>query len=325
MTTTSSEQAIGVDIGGTKIRIGLVDRYGNVAAELAVPSLAKERRVVEQAINGIRNVLKMAEEQGKALHLLGIGVGSAGQIDFASGTVRYANDLLPGYTGTPIRELLEREFSLPVYVDNDVNVLALAEKRFGSGKHSRHMVCIALGTGVGGALLSEGQIVRGATGGAGEIGHMTVDFRGPRCICGNRGCLELYASGTSIERRMNELLKSGEEAGADAPAVPDARAVFARWRAGDPTAGQVMDEAAAALGAAIASLIHIVNPDTIVIGGGVAESGEDFLAKVREEAERRAMPSMYRHVRIEAASSGNRSGMLGAAQLVFQAPVSHPA
>jgi len=318
MTITSTEHAIGVDIGGTKIRIGLVDRDGNVAAELTIPSLAKERRVVEQVIAGIRNVVKHAEDQGMTLNLKGIGVGSAGQMDYASGTVHFANDLMPGYTGTPIRELLEREFSLPVYVDNDVNVLALAEKRFGSGKHSKHMVCIALGTGVGGALLSEGKLVRGATGGAGEIGHMTVDFRGPRCICGNIGCLELYASGTSIERRMNELLKSGEKAGADALTVPDARAVFARWRNGDPVAEQVIDEAAAALSAAIASLIHIVNPDTIVIGGGVAESGEAFFAKIRNEVKRRAMPSMYRNVRIEAAGSGSRSGMLGAAQQLWE-------
>jgi glucokinase len=316
MTTTLSEQAIGVDIGGTKINIGIMDRSGNVAAELTVPSLAKERRVVEQVIAGIRNVVKRAEDQGMTLNLKGIGVGSAGQIDHASGTVHFANDLMPGYTGTPIRELLEREFSLPVYVDNDVNVLALAEKRFGSGKHSKHMVCIALGTGVGGALLSDGKLVRGATGGAGEIGHMTVDFRGPRCICGNMGCLELYASGTSIERRMNELLKNGE--GADALTVPDAQAVFARWRKGDPVAAQVIDEAINALSAAIASLIHIVNPDTIVIGGGVAESGEAFFAKIRNEVKRRAMPSMYQNVRIEAASSGSRSGMLGAAQQLWE-------
>jgi glucokinase len=117
---------------------------------------------------------------------------------------------------------------------------------------------------------------------------------------------------------MNELLKSGEKAGADALTVPDARAVFARWRNGDPVAEQVIDEAAAALSAAIASLIHIVNPDTIVIGGGVAESGEAFFAKIRNEVKRRAMPSMYRNVRIEAAGSGSRSGMLGAAQQLWE-------
>lgn len=318
MTKTLPEQAVGVDIGGTKIHIGITDRSGNVAAELTVPSLGMERRVIGQVIAGIRNVMKLAEDRGEPLNLQGIGVGSAGQIDFASGTVHYANDLLPGYTGTPIRELLEREFSLPVYVDNDVNVLALAEKRFGSGRHSKHMVCIALGTGVGGALLSEGKLVRGAFGGAGEFGHMTVDFRGPRCICGNLGCLELYASGTSIARRMNERLKMRERVGADAPTVPDAREVFARWRQGDETAEQVIDEAVAALSSAIASLIHIVNPDTIVIGGGVAESGEAFFAKIRNEVKRRAMPSMYRNVRIEGASSGSRSGMLGAAQQLWE-------
>lgn len=302
------ECAVGVDIGGTKINAGLIDRQGRILLQQTVPTLAAERKVMEQAAVAVEALLSQAASRFPELKPAGIGIGSAGQIDFRSGRVHFASDLIPGYTGTPVREIVEARFGLPVYVDNDVNVLALAEKYFGAGRDADHMLCLALGTGVGGAVVTEGRLVHGAFGGAGEIGHVSVDFRGPRCRCGNFGCLELYASGTGIAGMYNERAES----------AADAKQVVERWLQGEPLAGRVMDDVIAALATAVASLIHTLNPQRVVIGGGVAEVGEPLFAPLREQVARRTMPSMLAEVRIEQACMGNKSGMVGAAMQIWE-------
>ncbi|WP_409346548.1 ROK family protein [Paenibacillus sp. MBLB4367] len=300
--------AIGVDVGGTKTNVGVITRSGEVIASVRVATQLPGRTVVDQVKAGIDEALDQfyALKPGEALR--GIGVGTAGQVDTASGSIRFASELIPGYTGTPVKRLLEEAYGLPVFVDNDVNVLALTEKYIGAAKDAKHVICIAMGTGVGGAVMTDGKIVHGAWGGAGEVGHMSVDFNGPVCICGNRGCLEQYVSGTSIGRRMRELLA--------AEGRPDetvnARDVVERWLAGDRTASAIMDETIAALGGAIASLVHLFNPEVVVIGGGVAEAGEPLFVRLREEIGNRAMSSLLESAIIVPAYQGNMSGMLGA-------------
>ncbi|WP_164716528.1 ROK family protein [Paenibacillus whitsoniae] len=306
--------AVGVDVGGTKINAGIVDERGEVLHTVSVPTLAGSARTEDRIVLAIREVLGGASGSLPPLALRGIGVGTAGQIDWAEGAVRSASDLLPGYAGTPLRRLLEAQFPLPVRVDNDVNVLALTEKRLGAARGVNDFICLALGTGVGGALVTGGRLVHGAWGGAGELGHLAVDLHGPPCLCGGRGCLEQYASGTSIARRMRERLAAEGQA----DALIDAREVFARWHAGEPLAAALMQESMAALGAAIASLIHMWNPQVVVIGGGVAEAGEHFFAELRAEAERRTMPAMWAGVRIEPAYRGNWGGMIGAALQLWE-------
>jgi glucokinase len=308
--------AIGVDIGGTKIHFGLISQSGEILHQLTLPTLAPERKVMSQVISGIEEVHTQANQNFAGNVVAGIGIGSAGQINFHSGTVHYASSLIPDYTGTPIKEIVSRRFGLPVYVDNDVNVLALAEKYFGAGRGADHLLCLALGTGVGGALLVNGQLVHGAFGGAGEIGHISVDYKGPRCHCGNFGCLEMYASGTGISQRYETRWKK---------ANPDlfcdkitAREVIARWLDGQPLAGEVMSEAIEALGAAVAGLIHTLNPQKVVIGGGIAEVGEPLFAKLREQVSMRTMPSMLASVEIVPAVMGDRSNMVGAAVQIWE-------
>lgn len=296
--------AIGVDIGGTKINVGLISREGSILLETSLPTLAAEGKVLEQAMTGITAVLSRMREEYPGIEPIGIGVGSAGQINFEKGTVHFATELIPGYTGTPIREKLEAAFGLPVMADNDVNVFALAELHYGAARDARHVLCLTLGTGVGGAVISDGRLIHGAVGAAGEIGHLVVDFRGVPCNCGARGCLEMYASGTGIARLMRE--KSPDRPG-------DAREAIAGWLAGEETGTAVMREAIEALGAALAGLIHTLNPEIIIIGGGVAEAGEPLFAAIREEVGKRAMASMAGGVRIVPAVMGNRSGMAGAA------------
>jgi len=314
------EYAIGVDIGGTKINAGLIGRLGEVLFEASVPTRAAESKVMEQTKSAIDRVLQAARSEQAFHRIAGIGVGSAGQIDFSRGTVLSATDLLPDYAGTDVRGLLETAYGVQVYVDNDVNVLALAEKRLGAGRYAEHFVCVALGTGVGGAIVSEGRLLRGALGAAGEIGHMPVRFDGPICNCGGRGCLELFASGTGIARLMRDkVAQAAKGAGADADIADiDSRHVAALWQQGDAAATAVMDEAIEALSAALAGVVHMLNPQAIVIGGGVAEIGKPFFERLRETTRRRTMPSLFGGVRIEPAVVGNRSGMIGAALQVWE-------
>ena len=178
----------------------------------------------------------------------------------------------------------------------------------GAGREASHLLCLALGTGVGGALLLDGSILHGSWGGAGEIGHLSVDWQGRECVCGGYGCLEQYASGTAIARRMNELL--GRQGSPDQEMTT--RETVARWLQGDPLASQAMNEAIHALGVAIASLIHVLNPQAVVIGGGVSEIGEPLFRPLREAVRRRAMPSLARDVAILPAYGGNLGAVIGA-------------
>ncbi|NIK75897.1 glucokinase [Paenibacillus castaneae] len=303
---------IGIDIGGTKINCGLIRDDGTIVANVSVLTLAKQEKAILQAALAVEQLMLQLEHLGIEPKVRGIGIGTAGQVHFSDGSIRWASDLMPGYKGTNLRTQMEQLFHVPVTVDNDVNVLAVAEYLFGSGQGAANLLCIALGTGVGGALMINGNIVHGAWGAAGEIGHMSVDYRGRSCICGGIGCLEQYASGNSIAAIMNEKLScvNSEE-------LVDAKEVITRWLAGDSLAVETMQEVIAALAAAIASAIHMFNPDVITIGGGVAEAGDALLIPLRNAVRQRTMPSFYESVQIELAFMGNKSAMIGAAMQLW--------
>jgi glucokinase len=311
----NDSNAIGIDIGGTKIRMGLVRSDGEVLHQFTLPTMAAEKRVMEQVFQGIDKMLSDCKEHHPNMRLDGIGIGCSGQIDYSSGNVHYASNMIPGFTGTPIKELVVKRYGLPAHVDNDVNVLALAEAVFGAGRKARNIICLALGTGVGGAIIMDGVLVHGSTGGAGEVGHLSVDRHGPRCICGNVGCLELYASGTGIANRYRE---KKEASGLNLTGSEDRSAdVVARWKGGEPEAVEVMGEAITALGSAITSLIHVLNPEVIIIGGGVAGLGEPLFVPLREYVTSHAMPSMSDAASIVPAELGEGSNMVGAAIQVW--------
>ncbi|WP_274363022.1 ROK family protein [Paenibacillus thermotolerans] len=308
--------AIGVDIGGTKIRFAAVNRQGGILLDRVVPTEAKKgaAHVMSAVMEGIGDLLEAARSSLPESAPAGIGVGSAGQIDFNTGRVAFAVDTLPGWTGTPIRDNILTRWSMPVYVDNDVNVVALAEMVYGAGRSLDHFVCLALGTGIGGAIVTGGELLRGVFGGAGELGHVTVDYRGPRCSCGNYGCVELYASGTGIARIAKE---AAQRQGIADDRFPDAKAVVTEWLAGDAFAEAVMEEAVTALSGAVAGWIHTFNPQAVVIGGSVAEAGEPFFRLLREKAAVRTSPAMREACRIIPATVGNDSGVIGAAAQVW--------
>lgn len=308
--------AIGIDVGGTKINAGLIDEHGVIVYSNSIPTMAGESAIVDRIATVISSVLAWVKEHQPTLAVRGIGIGTAGQVEWETGAIRHASNLLPGYTGMPLKSIMQKMFAMPVYVDNDVNVLALAEKYAGAGQGVRHMVCLALGTGVGGVVFDDGKIIHGKWGGAGEIGHISVDFHGLPCICGGVGCLEAYASGTSIAKRMNELHASSRETTRDNPI--DTRATVKLWLSGDPIATKVMDEAFEALGSAIASLLHLLNTELVIIGGGLADAGQPLLLRIQEETGKRAMSSFLSDTRIRLSSNGNRSGMIGAAMQLWE-------
>lgn len=305
------EYAIGVDIGGTNVKVAAVSREGEIFRRRLIPTEAAlgPAQLMDKVIEGALQIAADLERPPA-----GIGIGSAGQIDFASGTVAFAGGTLPGWTGMPIKRIMEERFGLPVYVDNDVNVIAVAEKMYGAGRDCGSFVCIALGTGVGGAMVDNGRIVRGAFGGAGELGHVSVDFNGPRCGCGNYGCIELYASGNGIARLGREAVAASET---PAPWRPDSREIVQAWQRGDPLACQVMEVVFRALGTAVAGIIHALNPQAVIIGGGISETGARFLEALEREVRHRTFPSMREACRVLPAYVGADAGVIGAAAQVW--------
>lgn len=310
----STEAAIGVDLGGTKIHFAVVNRDGDILCETIKPTEGKRgaSAVMETLLEG---VAEMEAAHGRLVDpppLVAIGIGSAGQIHEQTGDVVHALDGIDGWLGTPIKRQARQRFPYPVYVDNDVNVIAVAEKLFGQGKHLDHFVCLALGTGVGGAIIQSGRLLRGAYGGAGEMGHISVDFNGPPCVCGNVGCLELYASGTGIARLAAAASRTGTEARGRGGSV-DAREVIAAWHREERWATDLMDTVIRALAVSVSGFIHTFNPQAVIVGGGVASSGERFMNALDARVQEYTMPAMRRAARLLPAYRGASSGVIGAA------------
>lgn len=305
--------AIGVDIGGTKIQFAAIDPEGHIVHSRIVPTEAQlgPHRLMEKVLDGIDDIAGALQENQA---IAGIGIGSAGQIDYRTGAVLYAGDTLPGWSGMAIKSRVEERFRKPVYVDNDVNVIAVAEKMYGAGREFASFVCLALGTGIGGAIVESGELLRGAFGGAGELGHVSIDYNGPRCGCGNYGCIELYASGTGIARLGREALSTN---GGQVGWEPQARDMIQAWLSGEPLASHVMDCVTRALGTVVAGFIHTFNPEAIIIGGGVSEAGELFFKALDKEVHTRTTPAMRAECRILPAYVGADSGVIGAAAQVW--------
>lgn len=328
----SKETVIGVDLGGTRIKTGLVDRSGKVSAFRSFPTesekgpgylLEKLKRSCEQAVGEARLL---------GLLPIGIGIGTAGFVD-ADGHIAYATDNLRGWTGTRLRSELEQASDLPVSVLNDVHAAALGEAWKGGPAllGLRDFVCITLGTGIGGCLIEDGRIVRGRDGYAGGFGHQIVQSEGGlACGCGASGCWEMYASVNALKRLMVERAGRTYEglpitgssrtgiAAIEYSAV-DPRRLFDSARSGDRQAVAIVDEYAARVATGLVNLIHALNPGDFVIGGAIAAQGRFLLDRIAAETERRIMP-VYRGdgIRFHAATLGEYAGVVGAAQSLLQ-------
>lgn len=311
--------AIGLDIGGTKVAGGLVDAEGRVVtrARRDTPDRSHSPRIVEDTlVDVVEELLARAAEP-----VVAAGIGAAGFVDVDRAVVAFSPHL--SWRGEPLREALEARVTVPVVVDNDANVAALAENRFGSARGESHVVLVNLGTGIGGGIVIDGQVYRGRYGMAGEFGHMMLVPGGHRCECGNRGCWEQYASGNALVREAETLLRAHSPLASDlaarfgdrgeeltGPGITDAA------REGDPTAVELLAEVGLHLGVGLANLAAALDPGIFVIGGGVSLAGELLLGPARDAFRRQLTGRGYRpEARIVQAELGNEAGLIGAATL----------
>lgn len=301
---------LGADVGGTNTKTVLVDGRGKILAVMKRPTLANKGRdaMIERLILTLKDTVKKSGATMK--DVAGAGVGFAGPLDPEKGIV-FNPPNLPGWLNVPLRDILEERLKMPVSLDNDANLVALGEYWKGAGRGTESLVCLTLGTGVGGGIVLDGRIWHGASGVAGEIGHMTVVRNGRRCGCGNRGCLEVYASSKGLVFRMQEILKR-KKAGKYNKITPEN---IEKWAlSGDSLANQAIKDTGVILGVAIASLANILNPEVVVLGGGISKIGRLLLDPIREEVGERAFPKAVERLKIVKAELGDRAGALGAAR-----------
>ncbi len=311
---------IGIDVGGTNVKIALVDGEGKIIYSNSVPTYAQMG--YEYTVNNIKQAIRdlMKETNTDAKEIEGIGFDFPGQVDYKTGVVKLAPNI-PGWVNVPIAQMIEEEFNIPTRIDNDVRCAALGELKFGAGKGCENFVCITVGTGIGSGLVINGQLVRGAANAAGEIGHIKLQMHGgPICGCGDTGCLEAFASGPSIVAMAQEYLKGGkstkfrEMAGADGEITPYIVAKAAE--AGDPVAKRIFEIVGTYIGMGLVSVINLLNPEKVIIGGGVAAAGDLLLAPIRKTVKERAMVVAGNSVEIVPAQLGNSAGVIGASMLV---------
>lgn len=319
MLTRWDPLTVGIDIGGTKVLGGVVDAAGRVLAQERRETPGRSASAVEDTIVDVVRVF--AREHDVAA----IGIGAAGFVDAARSSVLFSPHL--AWRNEPVRDALRGRLRLPVVVDNDANAAALAEAKFGSGSGHRYVLCVTLGTGIGGALVLDERVYRGAGGMAGEFGHMQVVPDGHRCPCGNRGCWEQYASGNALVRDVRELLAADSpvarvlrEHTGDDPTRLTGPMVTEAAREGDPLATELLGDMGRWLGIGLANLTAAFDPGCIVVGGGVSAAGELLLGPTREAFSRQLVGRGHRvEPRIVQAALGPEAGFIGAADMARSA------
>lgn len=310
--------SIGIDLGGTKILLALVDKFSGEVVLSVKKKTRKEKgpeKIMSKMIDGIEELL---EDSGAGIdEISSIGVGAAGQIDREHGILIGAPNL--DCFDLNIKQQIQSHFDIPVYVGNDVEIAALGEMKFGAAKGCDDFVCVFVGTGVGSAIVKNGKIIHGATGTAGEIGHIIVDLNGRPCNCGAHGCLEAYASRSAIEKRIEGALRKGRhsaildymESGKPITSSMIEKSIERE----DELVTQCVTEASEYLSGGIASIINFINPKLIVLGGGLIEAVDYFYQNTIKKARAKSLPVPASKIEFKKAALGDFSGVIGAAFL----------
>jgi len=304
---------IGLDLGGTNLKYALGDEDGKLIVKKKKPSRAKEKSdlILDNLVESVNELKSQQKTEIKA-----VGIGSPGCIDFEHGQIIGVAANLPEWSNAPIKNKLEEKINIPVFVDNDANLMALAEARLGAAKNYKNVVCLTIGTGIGGAIIVDGNLYRGATYSAAEIGHMSIEFNGRKCRCGNRGCLELYtAAPAMVERYVHKLKKNGLFYESQEIST---KSIFEKARVHEDLAIETINEVCDYLGAGIANILNLVNPEIVVIGGGVANAGEVFIKRIASATKERALNANARKVKIVKAELGNDAGVIGSILLAAE-------
>ncbi|VXB56166.1 Glucokinase [Bacillus sp. 349Y] len=314
------KKLLGIDLGGTTVKFAIMTEDGEIQQKWSIGTDIRNdgKQIVPQIIESINHHLELYRLSADTF--LGIGMGSPGTVDRENGTVIGAYNL-NWSTLIPVRQMIEAGTGIPLYIDNDANVAALGEGWKGAGENGKDVVFVTLGTGVGGGIIAEENLLHGNVGAAGEIGHMIVEPEGYLCTCGNHGCLETVASATGVVRlardlseeyagdsELKELIDDGQEL--------TAKTIFDQAKAGDPLAVIVADKFFFYLGLACANIGNLLNPETIVIGGGVSAAGDMLLEGVEKYFQQFAFPSIRTSTKLKLAQLGNDAGVIGAGSLV---------
>jgi glucokinase len=315
-----SRYFIAVDLGGTNIKIGVIKDGNKILRKVSVPTRNYKNK--NSFVGGISQIsLRIVKDAGvNKKDISGMGIGAPGLIDSKRGIIHHLVNI-KGFKNVPLKKLIEKRTGIKTFLDNDVNVMTLGELYHGAGKGAKNMLCITLGTGVGGGIVVEGELYRGSTLSAGEIGHMPLNEKGPLCNCGGFGCMEKfvgnrYISGTAVKKikkgakTLITKLVDGNLKRISPEIVSDAA------RKGDKLAISVWKEIGGHLGVTLAGAVNLLNPERIVIGGGVAEAGKVLFDAIKTTVRGRAMHVPGRYVKIVKAQLGQDAGLIGAAVLV---------
>ncbi|AJY74729.1 ROK family protein [Paenibacillus beijingensis] len=307
-----NECALGIDLGGTNIKAGLVGMDGTLLHRMLAPTGADAggEAIYAKLLQTVRSLKAEADKQGLAIR--GIGIGTAGQVDQRRQKVASATSNLPGWADIPLTERMACDTGLPVRIDNDVNVLAAGEAWLGAGRPWDSFLCVTLGTGIGGCFVSDKRPYYGKHGYAGEFGHHVIQAGGAPCNCGRSGCWEQYASVTALRRTLDRVF------GVDSGITPEV--LFERARAGIPEALRIVDDYAEHVAAGLINLIHLFDPDGIVIGGAITAQGEFLLGRIRRLTGAGTLAAYAEDpVPVEPALLGDNAGIIGAARIAAEA------
>jgi len=316
-----TKYALGVDLGGTNIKLGIVSDSGTIISKLSVPSNADKgpKEVIRQIKSGINQILSRTE-----FRIKGIGIGAPGTVSLEKGSVESPPNL-PGWTSIKLGKIIEKEFNLKTRIENDANAAAIGEMIFGAGKKFDSFVMITLGTGVGSGIIINKKIYRGEYGAAGEIGHMSIDFNGPECNCGSIGCIEAYVGNNYLKQRVINQLEAhpdtkilelvNNDTDLITPIIIREALVL-----NDDFALSVVNDMGLHIGAVLASVSNMLDICTFIIGGGVAGLGEPLFSKIRETAAARVLTPIRKRVKVLPAKLKNDAGVKGSSALVFYKP-----
>ncbi|MCE1187668.1 MAG: ROK family protein [Ignavibacteria bacterium] len=314
--TKHDKAVIGIDLGGTSIKFGLVSAEGNILAKVSRPSNASQGpdAVIEQIKSGVHELLK------DDVRVKGIGIGAPGIVNAKKGIVENPPNL-PGWGKICVSKILEKEFDKKIFVENDANAAAIGEMVFGAGKDLTSFLMVTLGTGVGGGIVIKKKIFRGDSGAAGEFGHMTIDFNGPKCNCGSRGCIEAYLGINYLTQHVASDL--GRHSSSKIFELIDYNLdnltpliISKAAKAGDEYAISVITDAGTKLGYAISSVCNLLDITSIIVGGGVAGFGQLLFDSAKASAKERVLKSLRDKITILPAKLSNEAGILGASSLV---------
>jgi len=317
---------LGLDLGGTNMVGAALTTGGDLLAKSKIPSEVSKGpgHVIDRIVACLSDVL--AQSGCSREDVLAAGIGSPGPLNPYTGVV-YTTPNLPGWKDVPLADELREKLGVAVFVENDANSAAYGENWLGAGRDCKDLVCLTLGTGIGGGIILNNELIRGLDGTAAEIGHMTIEMNGRKCGCGNHGCLEAYASATGIVNRTREAIEGGGETILTemVPELGDltAKDVSIALERGDDLARRIMTETGEILGIGIATLVNLLNPEVVVLCGGVIAAGEPLFKPVRETVKKRAFPAPVARVHIVPSVLGDDAGVIGAAGVALARAGSH--